>query len=209
MTARAELAPSSPERAPAWRAPGLAVLLVAAAVIVDRALRAPMCARFGPWGWMALATAALGLTALACRRLRREPPPRAAVAAVWGWALVLAGSLGAFQVLAAAALPRAPLPRSGWLFAYLVVLVPVAEELAFRGVVHDALRARLRAPVATLASAVLFAVAHPLGPQAIFAFALGLVLAVAYDRAGTLAVPIAGHAAYNLAAWAAAVGFGR
>ncbi|HEY3353125.1 MAG TPA: CPBP family intramembrane glutamic endopeptidase [Polyangia bacterium] len=210
IAARAPLAPSRVASGgrPAWRAVGVAVLVVTAAVVAERVLSAPMCARFGRWGWVVIATAVLGLAALGCRALRRAAPRRALPASVWGGALVLALCLGVFQSLAAAALPPARLPRSPWLLLYLTLLVPVAEELAFRGVVHDALRSHLRAPVATLLSAALFAAAHPLGPQALFAFGLGLVLAVAYDRAGTLAVPIAGHAAYNLAAYAAAVGLG-
>jgi len=70
------------------------------------------------------------------------------------------------------------------------------------------LRSHLRAPVATLTSAAIFAAAHPLGAPALWAFGLGVVLAVAYDRTRSLAVPIAGHAAYNLAAYGVAVTLG-
>jgi membrane protease YdiL (CAAX protease family) len=195
-------------RAEGWRLPALAVVAVTAAVVADRALRAVMCTHLGPWGWMVASTVLLGVVALACRRLRRGPLANGHRDSAWAWVIGLAVALGTFQLVAVVALPPPPLPRSPVMALYLVVLVPLVEEVAFRGVIHDALRAHLRAPVATLASAAIFAVAHPLGPQALFAFGLGVVLAVAYDRTQRLAVPIAGHAAYNLAAWAAALAFG-
>jgi hypothetical protein len=156
---------------------------------------------------MVASTLLLGAVALGCRRLRHAPIHAARRDRAWGWAVGLAVTLGTFQVVAAAALPSPPLARSPLMGLYLVTLVPVVEELAFRGVIHDALRSHLRAPVATLASASIFAAAHPLGPQALWAFGLGLVLAVAYDRTQSLAVPIVGHAAYNLAAYGAALAF--
>jgi len=195
-------------RALGWRLPAVAVVAVTAAVVADRALRAVMTTHLGPWGWMVASTLLLGAVALGCRRLRHAPLARAHHDSAWAWAVGLAVALGTFQLVAAAALPPQPLPRSPYMALHLVVLVPVVEELAFRGVIHDALRSHLRASVATLASAAIFAAAHPLGPQALWAFGLGVVLAVAYDRTQSLAVPIAGHAAYNLAAYGAALAFG-
>jgi membrane protease YdiL (CAAX protease family) len=195
-------------RTSGWRLPAVAVVAVTGAVVADRALRALMTTHLGAWGWMVASTLLLGAVAFGCRRLRHAPLPRARHDGAWAWAVGLAVALGTFQLLAAAALPARPLPRSPFMALHLVVLVPVVEELAFRGVIHDALRSHLRVPVATLASAAIFAAAHPLGPQALWAFGLGIVLAVAYDRTQSLAVPIAGHAAYNLAAYGAALLFG-
>ncbi len=188
-----------------WRMPALAVVGVTTAVVADRALRQVMTAHLGAWGWMVASTLLLGAVALACRRLRHAPLARPRRDGAWAWAVGLAVALGTFQLLAAAALPTRSLPRSPLMALHLVVLVPLVEELAFRGVIHDALRSHLRASVATLASAAIFAAAHPLGSQALWAFGLGVVLAVAYDRTRSLAVPIAGHAAYNLAAYGAAL----
>jgi len=195
-------------RAEGWRLPAVAVVAVTAAVVADRALRAVLTTHLGPWGWMVASTLLLGAVALGCRRLRHASPHTASHDSAWAWAIGLAVALGTFQLVAAAALPPPPLPRSPFMALHLVVLVPLVEELAFRGVIHDALRSHLRAPVATLASAAIFAAAHPLGAQALWAFGLGVVLAVAYDRTRSLAVPIAGHAAYNLAAYAAALMLG-
>ncbi len=163
-------------RALGWRMPALAVIAVTAAVVADHALRAVMTTHLGPWGWMVASTLLLGVVALACRRLRHAPLTRTRQDSAWAWAVGLAVALGTFQLVAAAALPPRPLPRSPFMALHLVVLVPVIEELAFRGVIHDALRSHLRASVATLASAAIFAAAHPLGPQALWAFGLGAVV---------------------------------
>jgi membrane protease YdiL (CAAX protease family) len=192
-----------------WRWPSLAVLGVTAAVVADRALRTVLSQRLGTWGWMVASTLLLGAVAVVCRRLRYPQLASARRASPWEWALGLAAVLAALQVVAAAALPPAPLPRSPYVALHLIALVPVVEELAFRGVIHDALRAHLRGSVATLASAAIFAAAHPLGAQALWAFGLGVVLAVAYDRTQSLAVPIVGHAAHNLAAYLVALSLVR
>ena len=83
-----------------------------------------------------------------------------------------------------------------------VVLAPLAEELVFRGLLHRALRSRLRRVPATIISSGLFAIVHtevavsqPLGLVGLAA--VGAVLALAYERTGSLVVPVAIHAVYN------------
>ena len=83
-----------------------------------------------------------------------------------------------------------------------VVMAPLAEELLFRGLLHRALRARLRMVGATLVSSVLFAIVHvdvaasqPLGLVGLTL--VGVVLAIAYERTGSLLVPIVIHATHN------------
>ena len=83
-----------------------------------------------------------------------------------------------------------------------VVMAPVAEELLFRGLLHRALRRRSPAVAATLLSSVLFAVVHldvavsqPLGLVGLTL--VGVVLAIAYERTGSLVVPVVIHATYN------------
>jgi len=83
-----------------------------------------------------------------------------------------------------------------------VVLAPIAEELVFRGLLHRALRSRLRLVPATLISSGLFAVVHvevvASQPLALVGLAaVGVVLAVAYERTGSLLVPMTIHAVYN------------
>ncbi len=78
-----------------------------------------------------------------------------------------------------------------------LVLAPVAEELLFRGVLHQSLRKRLGVVAATGASAALFAVLH-LQPQLIpQLFVLGVVLAQAFERTGSLFPAIGLHTVYQ------------
>ncbi len=83
-----------------------------------------------------------------------------------------------------------------------VVLAPVTEEIVFRGVLFRALDDRFGMwPAAVLSSAV-FAVIHfevlfsqPLALAGLFT--VGILLAIAYHRTGSLLVPILGHAVFN------------
>jgi len=91
-----------------------------------------------------------------------------------------------------------------------VVLAPVAEELLFRGLLHRALRVRLRIVPATAISSLLFAVVHVdvvmSQPIALVGLTLvGVVLAIAYERTGSLLVPILIHAVHNAITIAAVV----
>jgi len=83
-----------------------------------------------------------------------------------------------------------------------VVFAPITEEIVFRGVLFRALADKLGMwPGAILSSAV-FAVIHfevlfsqPLALVGLFT--VGLLLAIAYHRTGSLLVPIIGHAVFN------------
>jgi uncharacterized protein len=91
-----------------------------------------------------------------------------------------------------------------------VVLAPVAEELLFRGLLHRGLRRRLRVVPATALSSVLFAVVHVdvalSQPLALVGLTLvGVILAVAYERTGSLIVPVVIHAVHNAVTIAAVV----
>jgi membrane protease YdiL (CAAX protease family) len=78
-----------------------------------------------------------------------------------------------------------------------LVLTPFAEELLFRGVLHQSLRKRLGMFAATCTSAALFAALH-LQPQMIpQLFVLGVVLAQAFERTGSLFPAIGLHTVYQ------------
>lgn len=102
-------------------------------------------------------------------------------------------------------------PQTAPLFIGMaVVLAPLAEELFFRGMLFPALARRMSVWAAIVVSAVLFALLHvgtgataELGANALLAaliFPLGVLLAWAYHRRGTLVVPILIHAIFNLMA---------
>jgi len=79
-----------------------------------------------------------------------------------------------------------------------VVSAPVTEELVFRAGLFRYLRTRTPRWVALALPALLFAAMHAnlasFAPLAV----LGLVFALAYERSGTIAVPILAHALFNL-----------
>lgn len=74
---------------------------------------------------------------------------------------------------------------------------PVAEELLFRGVVFGLLRRYSSRGIAILASSALFAALHTNLIGFFPIVALGGLLAVLYERSGSLAGPIAVHIAHN------------
>jgi membrane protease YdiL (CAAX protease family) len=80
----------------------------------------------------------------------------------------------------------------------VVVLTPLAEELLFRGFFYATLRRYLGPLGAIVLSALTFALlhSHPVGVPPLFV--IGFLLGYLYERTGSLAAPIAAHAAYNL-----------
>jgi membrane protease YdiL (CAAX protease family) len=89
---------------------------------------------------------------------------------------------------------RAP----SWLLL-TVLVVPIAEELVYRGLVQHALRRRLKRRVAIGLSATLFGLAHVVVfPMSVYqTVLLGLSFGVAYERAGIVA-SILTHMLWNL-----------
>ena len=82
----------------------------------------------------------------------------------------------------------------------LGILVPLAEELIFRGLIYTRIRQRIQAGAAIFFSALLFALFHGNVIQMVFAFPLALVLAWLYERSGWFACPLAFHMGANLTA---------
>ncbi len=87
----------------------------------------------------------------------------------------------------------------------IVAVVPVCEEIFFRGFFFGGLRRRLAFPLAALGSAVLFGVVH-LGDANLVAglqlAVFGLFLAWLYEDTGSLLAPIALHVINNSIAFA-------
>jgi membrane protease YdiL (CAAX protease family) len=84
-----------------------------------------------------------------------------------------------------------------WNFVAVAVLVPIAEELLFRGLVHGAMRRAFRPPVAITLTTVLFAVFHLDLIQGSYVLIAGWVLTLVYHWTENLAVPIVMHALFN------------
>ncbi|GAB4217260.1 MAG: hypothetical protein OHK0022_59330 [Roseiflexaceae bacterium] len=77
------------------------------------------------------------------------------------------------------------------------VIVPIAEELLFRGVLYNWLRSR-GFWLAALVSSALFGLVHGHLTIGIIAFVLGLVCAWVYERSRSLWAPIAVHIGFNV-----------
>lgn len=81
----------------------------------------------------------------------------------------------------------------------VIVLVPISEELLFRGVLYPSLRGSLSVVPAALVSAALFAVLHGNLAQILLVFPFAVILAGAYEASRRLWVVIAMHIAFNVA----------
>jgi membrane protease YdiL (CAAX protease family) len=78
-----------------------------------------------------------------------------------------------------------------------VVAAPIGEEFLFRGLLYRGMRVRWGVSVGAIGSALIFAVLH-VSPLAIAGiFLIGVLLALAYERSGSLATPILMHAVNN------------
>ncbi|HXX37620.1 MAG TPA: CPBP family intramembrane glutamic endopeptidase [bacterium] len=98
-------------------------------------------------------------------------------------------------------LPRLHQPVEIAVIAVLVgVVVPIGEEIFFRGLVFGALRRRMNLHTAVLLSALFFSAAHLEPIEFLPIMLLGVVLAYAYDRTGSLVPGMIAHGVNNLAA---------
>lgn len=77
-----------------------------------------------------------------------------------------------------------------------VLAAPLFEEFIFRGILYRGFRRSTGAPLACVASALVFALMHP-GVTALPIFVMAVLAALAYERTGWLATPIAAHMTYN------------
>jgi membrane protease YdiL (CAAX protease family) len=83
-----------------------------------------------------------------------------------------------------------------WVSALAILAAPFFEEYIFRGLIYRGLRRSAGVVPAVLLSAALFAVVHP--PISVIpVFCLGILCALAMERAGNLLAPVLVHALYN------------
>lgn len=86
-----------------------------------------------------------------------------------------------------------------WIVLLVCVLVPIGEEVFFRGFVYGTLR-RWGIPAATVLSALFFGAVHQQIVHFLPIAVLGVILAVLYERTGSLIPAIVVHAVNNLVA---------
>jgi len=82
--------------------------------------------------------------------------------------------------------------------SYFIFIGPLLEEFVFRGALYSALRAVMPVSAALFIQAAAFGLAHGSMQHAAPIFLLGLVLGYAYQRTGSLAIPVLIHGMMNL-----------
>lgn len=80
------------------------------------------------------------------------------------------------------------------------IVVPIGEELFFRGFLHNWLRNRLAMWPAILVSAFIFSAFHLIPLQAIMVFPMGIMTAWLYEKSKSLIAPITLHIINNFIA---------
>lgn len=82
-------------------------------------------------------------------------------------------------------------------FIATVLLVPVGEELLFRGIIQGELRRAFSPAVSVVGTTVLFALFHLDLIQGSYVLIAGLALSLAYHLTRNMAIPIGMHAIFN------------
>lgn len=95
-------------------------------------------------------------------------------------------------------LQQAESPRDRWaVLAMAVVVAPVAEEIIFRGFLYPTAKKYAGAFVSAVATSLLFAGLHGHVPSVPALCMLAMCLVLAYEKTGSLLVPMIMHAVFN------------
>lgn len=79
----------------------------------------------------------------------------------------------------------------------VAIIVPILEELLFRGIVYKRLRGYMKTEIAIVVSALFFGLFHLNVVQGLYAFIIGLLLAYVYEKYKSIWAPILFHIAAN------------
>lgn len=88
-------------------------------------------------------------------------------------------------------------PSLGMQLLCLGILMPVCEELTYRGLMYRRLRRQVKFVHAAAYSSLIFAVTHGNLVQGLYGFAMGMLLAYIYEKYGSVAAPALGHVTAN------------
>ncbi|HHX62279.1 MAG TPA: CPBP family intramembrane metalloprotease [Epulopiscium sp.] len=83
-------------------------------------------------------------------------------------------------------------------FIYVGFIAPISEEFIFRGVIFNKGKKVLPFMLANILQALLFGIMHGNIVQGTYAFALGIVMGILYERRQSILAPIALHMVINL-----------
>lgn len=80
----------------------------------------------------------------------------------------------------------------------IVVVVPIIEEIVFRGLFYKLLRSYFSIVPSMLMSSIIFSIVHKNILVSIVLFSLGLILCYSYERNKSIIYPIVIHSLFNL-----------
>lgn len=78
------------------------------------------------------------------------------------------------------------------------LLTPLAEEIVNRALIYNRARRFFNLPLALMISPLLFAVSHGNLPQFIYAFLMGVVICIIYEKYGAFLYPVCFHMVANI-----------
>ena len=84
-----------------------------------------------------------------------------------------------------------------WVCLSVVIFGPIAEELLFRGIIHNSIKKVCNPYVAIVLSGLMFGIWHGEFVQTVYTTFFGIALAVVYEYSGSLWVPIGIHILNN------------
>jgi len=84
-----------------------------------------------------------------------------------------------------------------FLLVFAILIAPLAEEILFRGLLHPLLKARIGLWAAIFFSALVFALIHFHLPATPALFLLAVIMSLAYEFTGSLAISIFIHMFFN------------
>ncbi len=79
----------------------------------------------------------------------------------------------------------------------VAIVIPIVEELIFRGLIFKRMSTYAKTSTAVIISSLIFAVYHFNVVQGIYAFLVGIIFAIVYDRYNNLLAPCLAHIAAN------------
>lgn len=82
-------------------------------------------------------------------------------------------------------------------FLHIAVMTPIVEEVLFRGIVYNKMKKAMPVSVAIVLSGLVFGAAHMNLEQFLYAAPLGMIMAAAYEKYGSIIAPVAVHFAFN------------
>ena len=91
-------------------------------------------------------------------------------------------------------------PSLGTQIICLGILIPICEEMVFRGLMYKRLREYSGFVGAMLYSAIVFSFMHINVVQAVYAFFMAVVFAFVYEKYGSVKAPVIAHISANIAA---------